>query len=194
MLFVLLLGVAMVSSQINFDFTIPRRSYHVTTKPLALSVAAVEIEGSGLPEYTYTTALPNAVIYTTTQSTPGDMAAFFTSFKYTTPKRFYTTDRSYTTEDWKRKLVSLGQYSKELRQRRNMFSTSASTSTSTTTTTEFTTTEDLKFDWAESESAGSLNESSKSYELHSTCVPSELFADGCIPLWIMFTTASLASG
>jgi hypothetical protein len=29
---------------------------------------------------------------------------------------------------------------------------------------------------------------------HHSCVPSELFADGCIPLWMMFTMASLSSG
>jgi hypothetical protein len=29
---------------------------------------------------------------------------------------------------------------------------------------------------------------------HHSCIPSELFADGCIPLWLMFTMASLSSG
>jgi hypothetical protein len=33
----------------------------------------------------------------------------------------------------------------------------------------------------------------KSDSQHS-CIPSELFADGCIPLWLMFTMASLSSG
>jgi len=192
---VLILCVTAVMAQINFDFQVPKRFVHrVTTSPPTLYASTVdaEVEGSGLPDAVVLTRLP--VTRKVVVSTPGDMAAYFT-----TPKP--TTRRIVTTEDWKQKLHSYGQYAKEIRQRRNQMFTSTTMSTPVlSTTTEYATfatnTEMSMLESASSTAISVTSSESVAYkdDLHHSCIPSELFTDGCIPLWLMFTTASLSSG
>jgi hypothetical protein len=192
---VLILCVTAVMAQMNFDFQVPKRFVHRgSTKPPTLfaSTADAEVEGSGLPAVGNWTWLP--VTRKVVVSTPGDMAGYFT-----TPKP--STMGIVTTEDWKQKLYSYGQYAKEIRQRRNRMFTSTTMSTPVlSTTTEYVTfasTADVSMLELASNTAGSAASfASDVYEddLPRSCIPSELFADGCIPLWLMFTTASLSSG
>jgi hypothetical protein len=192
---VLILCVTAVMAQMNFDFQVPKRFVHrVTTSPPTLyaSTADAEMEGSGLSEVAILTRLP--VTRKFLVSTPGDMSAYFT-----TPKP--TTRRIVTTEDWKQKLHSYGQYAKEIGQRRNQMFTSTTMSTPVlSTTTEYatfaTSTEMAMLESATSTVASVTSSENAAYksDLHHSCIPLELFADGCIPLWLMFTTASLSSG
>jgi hypothetical protein len=191
---VFILCVTVVMAQMNFDFQVPKRfSHRVTTSPPTLyaSTADAEMEGSGLSDVAILTWLPTAKRVVVT---PGDMSAYFT-----TPKP--TTIRIVTTEDWKQKLYSYGQYAKEIRQRRNqMFtSTTMSTPVSSTTTEYATFATSTEMSLLESEtstvaSVTSFENTAFKSDPHHSCIPSELFADGCIPLWLMFTMASLSSG
>jgi hypothetical protein len=191
---VFILCVTAVMAQMNFDFQVPKRfSHRVTTSPPTLYASTVdaEVEGSGLPDVAILTRLPTAKRFV---ATPGDMSAYFT-----TPKT--TTMRIVTTEDWKQKLYSYGQYAKEIRQRRNQMFTSATMSnTVPSTTTEYATfATSTEISMLESEistvaSVTSFEDTAFKNDPHHSCIPSELFADGCIPLWLMFTMASLSSG
>jgi hypothetical protein len=192
---VFILCITAVMAQMNFDFQVPKRFIHrVTTSPPTLyaSTADAEMEGSGLSEAAILTRLPvNQKFFV---PTPGDMSAYFT-----TPKP--TTTRIVTTEDWKQKLYSYGQYAKEIRQRRNqMFtSTTMSAPVPSTTTEHATFATSMEMSMLESESSTvssvtSFENTAFKSDPHHSCIPSELFTDGCIPLWLMFTMASLSSG
>ncbi len=181
-------------AQMNFDFQVPKRySHRVTTSPPTLyaSTADAEVEGSGLYDVFIPTRLSTAKKIV---ATPGDMSAYFTTARP-------ITMRIVTTMDWKQKMYSYGQYAKEIHQRRNQMFTSTSMPTPVmSTTTEYAT-------FATSAEMSTLepeistvaivtnfeDAAFKSDPYHS-CIPSELFADGCIPLWMMFTMASLSSG
>jgi len=191
---VLILCVTAVMAQMNFDFQVPKRySHRVTTSPPTLYASTVdaEVEGSGLPDVVTSTQ------FTTSKkilATLGDMSAYFTTARP-------TTMRIVTTTDWKQKMYSYGQYAKEIRQRRNQMFTSTTVSTpAKSTTTEyvtFATSEEMSTIEPETSTVASVTNfedtAFKSDSQHS-CIPSELFADGCIPLWLMFTMASLSSG
>ena len=191
---VLILCVTAVMAQINFDFQVPKRySHRVTTSPPTLYASTVdaEVEGSGLPDEALLTQISTAKKIVVT---PGDMSAYFT-----TPKP--TTRRIVTTEDWKQKMYSYGQYAKEIRQRRNQMFTSTTMPTPVmSTTTEYATsatnTEMLTSEPEISTvvSVTNFEDAAFKSDPHHSCIPSELFADGCIPLWLMFTMASLSSG
>jgi hypothetical protein len=191
---VFILCVMAVMAQMNFDFQVPKRfSHRVTTSPPTLyaSTADAEVEGSGLPDV----AVP--VRLTTVKkivATPGDMSAYFT-----TPRP--TTLRVVTTVDWKQKLYSYGQYAKEIRQRRNqMFTSTTMPTPAMSTTTEYATfATNLEMSTVEPEistvaSVTNFEDAAFKSDPHHSCIPSELFADSCIPLWLMFTMASLSSG
>ncbi len=130
---VLILCVAAVMAQMNFDFQVPKRfSHRVTTSPPTVYASTVdaEVEGSGLPDVAILARFSTAKKIVTT---PGDMSAYFT-----TPKPI--TMRVVTTVDWKQKLYSYGQYAKEIRQRRNQMFTSTTMPTPfMSTTTEYAT-------------------------------------------------------
>ena len=150
----------------NFDFQVPKRySHRVTTSPPTLYASTADAEMEG-------SGLPDVDLPTrlTTakkiMATPGDMSAYFTTARP-------TAMRIVTTTDWKQKMYSYGQYA--------TFATSEEMSTlepEISTVASVTNFEDAVF---------------KS-DSHHSCIPSELFADGCIPLWLMFTMASLSSG
>ncbi len=180
-------------AQMNFDFQVPKRfSHRVTTSPPTLYASTVdaEVEGSGLPD-AFLTQISTAKKIV---ATPGDMSAYFT-----TPKP--TTRRIVTTEDWQQKMYSYGQYAKEIRQRRNqMFASTTMPTPAMSTTTEYATyATGAEMSMLESEistvsSVTSFEDAAFKSDLHLSCIPSELFAGGCIPLWLMFTMASLSSG
>ncbi len=191
---VFILCVTAVMAQMNFDFQVPKRySHRVTTSPPTLYASTVdaEVEGSGLSDAALLTQLPTAKKFV---ATPGDMSAYFT-----TPKP--TIRRIVTTEDWKQKMYSYGQYAKEIRQRRNQMFTSTTMPTPVmSTTTEYATSatnvemSTLEPEISTAASVTSFDDAAFKSDPHHSCIPSELFADGCIPLWLMFTMASLSSG
>jgi len=191
---VFILCVTAVMAQMNFDFQVPKRySHRVTTSPPTLYASTVdaEVEGSGLPDAAILARLSTVEKIV---ATPGDMSAYFT-----TPK--LTTRRIVTTEDWKQKMYSYGQYAKEIRQRRNQMFTSTTMPTPVmSTTTEYATfVTNTEMSTLEPEistvaSVTNFEDAAFKSDPHHSCVPSELFADGCIPLWMMFTMASLSSG
>ncbi len=191
---VFILCVTAVMAQMNFDFQVPKRySYRVTTSPPTLYASTVdaEVEGSGLPDAAILARLSTVEKIV---ATPGDMSAYFT-----TPRP--TTMRAVTTVDWKQKLYSYGQYAKEIRQRRNQMFTSTTVPTPVmSTTTEYATfATSAEMSTLESEismvaSVTNFEDAAFKSDPHHSCIPSELFADGCIPLWLMFTMASLSSG
>ncbi len=178
----------------NFAFQVPKRYFHrVTTSPPTLyaSTADAEMEGSGLPDVAIP-AWPSTAKKIV--ATPGDMSAYFT-----TPKP--TTMRVVTTVDWKQKLYSYGQYAKEIRQRRNqMFTSTTMPTPAMSTTTEYATfATNAEMSTVEPEistvaSVTIFEDAAFKSDPHHSCIPSELFADGCIPLWLMFKMASLSSG
>jgi hypothetical protein len=190
---VFILCVTAVMAQMNFDFQVPKRfSHRVTTSPPTLYASTVdaEVEGSGLPD----AILARLSTAKKIVATPGDMSAYFT-----TPRP--TTMRVVTTVDWKQKLYSYGQYAKEIRQRRNQMFTSTTMPTPVmSTTTEYTTfATNTEMSTVEPEistvaSVTNFEDAVFKSDPHHSCIPSELFADGCIPLWLMFTMASLSSG
>jgi hypothetical protein len=191
---VFILCVTAVMAQMNFDFQVPKRfSHRVTTSlpTLYASTVDAEVEGSGLPDVAILTRLSTDKKIV---ATPGDMSAYFT-----TPRP--TTMRVVTTVDWKQKLYSYGQYAKEIRQRRNqMFTSTTMPTPAMSTTTEYATfatnTEisTLEPGISTVASVTSFEDAAFKSDPHHSCIPSELFADGCIPLWLMFTMASLSSG
>jgi hypothetical protein len=191
---VFILCVTAVMAQMNFDFQVPKRySHRVTTSPPTLyaSTADAEVEGSGLPDVVISTRPTTAKMIV---ATPGDMSAYFTTARP-------TTMRIVTTTDWKQKMYSYGQYAKEIRQRRNQMFTSTTMPTPVmSTTTEYATfATNTEMSTLEPEistvvSVTSFEDAAFKSDFHHSCVPSELFADGCIPLWMMFTMASLSSG
>jgi hypothetical protein len=191
---VFILCVTAVMAQMNFDFQVPKRfSHRSTTSPPTLYAFTVdaEVEGSGLPDEAFLTQISTAKKIV---ATPGDMSAYLI-----TPKPM--TRRIATTEDWKQKMYSYGHYAKEIRQRRIQMFTSTTMPTSVmSTTTEYATfATNTEMSMLEPEistvvSVTSFEDAAFKSDPHHSCVPSELFADGCIPLWMMFTMASLSSG
>jgi hypothetical protein len=191
---VFILCVTAVMAQMNFDFQVPKRySHRVTTSPSTLYASTVdaEVEGSGLPDVDLPTRLTTAKKI---MATPGDMSAYFTTARP-------TAMRIVTTTDWKQKMYSYGQYAKEIRQRRNqMFTSTTMPTLAKSTTTEyatFATSEEMSTLEPEISTVASVTnfeDAAFKSDPHHSCIPSELFADGCIPLWLMFTMASLSSG
>ncbi len=191
---VLVLCVAAVMAQMNFDFQVPKRySHRVTTSPPTLyaSTADAEVEGSGLSDVVIPTRLTTAKKIV---ATPGDMSAYLTTARP-------TTMRIVTTMDWKQKMYSYGQYAKEIRQRRNqMFTSTTMPTPAMSPTTEYATfASSAEMSTLEPEistvaSVTNFEDVAFKSDPHHSCIPSELFADGCIPLWLMFTMASLSSG
>jgi hypothetical protein len=191
---VFILCVTAVMAQMNFDFQVPKRySHRVTTSPPTLyaSTADAEVEGSGLLDVDLPPRLTTAKKIV---ATPGDMSAYFTTARP-------TTMRIVTTTDWKQKMYSYGQYAKEIRQRRNqMFTSTTMPTPAMSTTTEYATLatsaemSTLEPEISTVASVTNFEDAAFKSDPHHSCIPSELFADGCIPLWLMFTMASLSSG
>lgn len=171
---VFLLCVVSVIAQMDFDFRLPKRNPTIASTFKYTTPKFDSDVYEKVFAYTQKTTMTSSTSLTTSADLPDRATA------------------SVTTPDRRKIIVSQGNYLRELKMKRYGIttpvpSTSVSSPLIPVPTAETTASQDyLALADPKTEDGSTVS--------NPSCVPSELFEDGCIPLWLLFSFASLGSG